>query len=60
MIGVGGAIDMWARRLPRAPRVMRWLGLEWIWRLIPEPRRLPKIGRAAVVLPFHALMDRTR
>jgi N-acetylglucosaminyldiphosphoundecaprenol N-acetyl-beta-D-mannosaminyltransferase len=60
MIGVGGAFDMWAGRLQRAPRLMRRLGLEWMWRLALEPRRLPRIARAAIVFPFHALMDHAR
>jgi N-acetylglucosaminyldiphosphoundecaprenol N-acetyl-beta-D-mannosaminyltransferase len=60
MIGVGGAFDMWAGRLPRAPRLMRRVGLEWMWRLALEPRRLPRIVRAAIVFPFYALTDRAR
>ena len=37
----GGAIlDFMARRFRRAPRVMRRLGLEWLFRLLLEPNRL--------------------
>jgi exopolysaccharide biosynthesis WecB/TagA/CpsF family protein len=37
----GGAIlDFLAHRVPRAPRVMRNLGLEWLFRLLIEPTRL--------------------
>ena len=59
MIGVGGAFDMWAGSKRRAPRAFRTLGLEWLWRLALEPRRLPRIIRATVVFPFLALFDRT-
>jgi N-acetylglucosaminyldiphosphoundecaprenol N-acetyl-beta-D-mannosaminyltransferase len=59
MIGVGGAFDMWAGSLRRAPRAFRTLGLEWLWRLALEPRRLPRIVRATVVFPALALFDRT-
>ena len=59
MIGVGGAFDMWAGSKRRAPRALRTLGLEWLWRLALEPRRLPRILRATVVFPILALFDRT-
>jgi N-acetylglucosaminyldiphosphoundecaprenol N-acetyl-beta-D-mannosaminyltransferase len=59
MIGVGGAFDMWAGSKRRAPRAFRTLGLEWVWRLALEPRRLPRIIRATVVFPVLAVFDRT-
>ncbi len=41
LIVCGGAIlDFLAGRVPRAPRALRRLGLEWAWRLAREPRRL--------------------
>ncbi len=41
LIVCGGAIlDFLAGRMPRAPRIVRGLGLEWAWRLAREPRRL--------------------
>ena len=58
VIGVGGAFDMWAGSKRRAPRAFRTLGLEWLWRLALEPRRLPRILRATVVFPVLALFDR--
>lgn len=39
-IGVGGLFDYYSGRIPRAPLWMRRLGLEWLFRLIQEPRRL--------------------
>jgi N-acetylglucosaminyldiphosphoundecaprenol N-acetyl-beta-D-mannosaminyltransferase len=36
---VGGAFDVWAGKLPRAPLPMRKIGLEWLWRLMLEPTR---------------------
>jgi N-acetylglucosaminyldiphosphoundecaprenol N-acetyl-beta-D-mannosaminyltransferase len=58
MIGVGGAFDMWAGSRRRAPRAFRRFGIEWLWRLALEPRRLPRILRATVVFPILALLDR--
>ena len=39
-IGVGGSFDVLAGELRRAPRALQRLGLEWLFRLIQEPRRL--------------------
>ncbi len=39
-IGVGATVDFVAGRVPRAPQWMRSSGLEWLYRLLQEPRRL--------------------
>ena len=39
-IGVGATIDFLAGTVRRAPRWMQRTGLEWIFRLLQEPRRL--------------------
>ena len=39
-IGCGAAIPFAAGALPRAPRWMQRAGLEWVYRLLSEPRRL--------------------
>jgi N-acetylglucosaminyldiphosphoundecaprenol N-acetyl-beta-D-mannosaminyltransferase len=40
MLGVGAAFDLNTGRLTQAPRWMRENGLEWLFRLCAEPRRL--------------------
>lgn len=40
LIGVGAAFDFYAGDVKRAPQWMRGTGLEWLHRLISEPRRL--------------------
>jgi N-acetylglucosaminyldiphosphoundecaprenol N-acetyl-beta-D-mannosaminyltransferase len=40
LLPVGAAFDFHSGRLRRAPRWMRRLGLEWLFRLAAEPRRL--------------------
>ena len=40
MIGVGAAFDFLAGTKPQAPRWMQRAGLEWLFRLVTEPRRL--------------------
>lgn len=39
-IGVGGLFDFFSGRIPRAPMWMREAGIEWVYRLSREPRRL--------------------
>lgn len=39
-MGVGGSLDVWAERTRRAPALLRRLHLEWMWRLVRDPRRL--------------------
>ena len=42
LVGVGAAFDFIAGVKPQAPRWMMRAGLEWLFRLITEPRRLWK------------------
>jgi len=42
MIGVGAAFDFHSGRVKQAPRWMQRSGLEWLYRLCSEPRRLAK------------------
>ncbi|MCA1202276.1 WecB/TagA/CpsF family glycosyltransferase [Priestia flexa] len=40
MIGVGAAFDYHADNIKRAPVIMQKISLEWLYRLIQEPKRL--------------------
>jgi N-acetylglucosaminyldiphosphoundecaprenol N-acetyl-beta-D-mannosaminyltransferase len=42
MIGVGAAFDFHAGVKPQAPRWLQRIGLEWLFRLCAEPRRLAR------------------
>jgi N-acetylglucosaminyldiphosphoundecaprenol N-acetyl-beta-D-mannosaminyltransferase len=39
-MGVGGTFDLVAGKTRRAPRWMQDMGLEWLFRLLQEPRRM--------------------
>jgi N-acetylglucosaminyldiphosphoundecaprenol N-acetyl-beta-D-mannosaminyltransferase len=41
-IGVGGLLDFYSGRIPRAPIWLRELGLEWFYRFYQEPGRMWK------------------
>ncbi len=62
-IGVGGTFDYLAGRVPRAPRWMRERGLEWLYRLVRQPSRFPRIVRVwqfGVITVCAALAGRLR
>jgi len=53
MLGVGGSFELIAGMTKRAPLLFQRLGLEWLWRLAVEPRRLWKrylVGNTVFVL----------
>lgn len=54
-MGVGGSFDFLAGTATRAPVVFRRVYLEWLWRLLLQPWRLPRILRATVVFPLLVL-----
>jgi beta-1,4-glucosyltransferase len=46
ILAVGALFDFVSGQIPRAPRILRTLRLEWFYRLIVEPRRL--VGRYTI------------
>jgi N-acetylglucosaminyldiphosphoundecaprenol N-acetyl-beta-D-mannosaminyltransferase len=53
-IGVGGALDVLAGKVRRAPAPVQRAGFEWAWRLAREPRRI----RRQAVLPAYWWRER--
>lgn len=52
-MGVGGLFDFYSGNIPRAPKWMRKMGIEWVWRLLMEPGRMWKryiVGNIAFVI----------
>ena len=50
MAGLGGALDVFSGKVRRAPRWMQKAGLEWLYRLIREPRRIGRMMRLPLFL----------
>jgi len=42
-MGVGGAFDFISGRIKRAPKFMQKIGLEWLWRLLLQPKRIKRV-----------------
>jgi len=61
MLGVGAAFDFHAGTIKRAPRWIQRIGLEWLYRVGAEPKRLAK--RALQYYPrfmWHVMIERGR
>lgn len=54
LVGIGGSLDFLAGKFRRAPAWMSQAGLEWIYRLMQEPRRLAEryLRRDPAFLPI--------
>lgn len=50
-IGVGGSLDVFSGKAKRAPRFVQKLKLEWLWRLLLNPKKISK----AKALPVFVL-----
>lgn len=63
-VGVGCVFDLWAGRTRRAPLWMQSAGLEWLHRLLAEPRRLAgrylSDGGWLLLIASRAVFDRAR
>ncbi|MFD2117016.1 WecB/TagA/CpsF family glycosyltransferase [Paenibacillus yanchengensis] len=59
IMGVGGSFDVLSGKLKRAPKVVQKLRLEWLFRLLQEPKRF---GRMLVLPKFvlHVLKDKEK
>jgi N-acetylglucosaminyldiphosphoundecaprenol N-acetyl-beta-D-mannosaminyltransferase len=60
VMGVGGAFDFIAGKTMRAPRVIRRMGCEWLWRFFHQPRRARRIWNALVVFPWYVVRYNSR
>lgn len=49
-IGVGGTLDIWAGVKKRAPKFIQKVGLEWLYRVIIEPKRIFRILKIFIFL----------
>ncbi len=49
-IGLGGSLDVFAGTVKRAPEGWQKLGLEWLYRLLKEPRRVGRMAKLPLFL----------
>ena len=56
-MGIGGAFDFISEKKKRAPGFLRAIGLEWLFRVIIEPKRINRIFNATIKFPLLLLKD---
>lgn len=56
-IGLGGTFDFIAGAVSRAPHILRNLNLEWLYRLIVEPKRLKRVLTAFPVFSVKVFLS---
>ena len=49
-VGLGGSLDVFAGTVKRAPEAWQKLGLEWLYRLIKEPKRIGRMAKLPLFL----------
>jgi N-acetylglucosaminyldiphosphoundecaprenol N-acetyl-beta-D-mannosaminyltransferase len=59
-IGVGGTFDYLAGKISRAPKWLRLIGLEWLFRLIKEPKRIRRIYNAIVKFGYLVIKQKMK
>ena len=52
MVGLGGSLDVFAGVVDRAPEGFQKLGLEWLYRLMKEPKRFGRMAKLPLVLVY--------
>jgi len=50
LVGLGGALDVFAGEIKRAPKAWRKLGLEWFYRLVTQPSRFGRMAKLPLFL----------
>ena len=58
-MGVGGSFDFIAGILPRPPKLIRDIGLGWLWRGFTKPGHWRRIFRATIIFPLLILKSRS-
>ena len=54
-IGIGGAFDFISGTVKRAPKILQFFGLEWLYRLFQEPKRIKRMYNATFVFLWYNL-----
>ena len=54
MLGLGGSLDIYSETLKRAPAFYCKIGMEWLYRLFQEPKRIGRMARLPLFLGLAA------
>lgn len=59
-VGVGGSLDVWSGKTRRAPRLMRMLNMEWVYRIAKEPWRIRRTYKSLPLFVVKVLLSRDK
>ena len=59
LVGLGGCLDVFSGQVQRAPEAFQKLGLEWLHRLIKDPRRIGRMAKLPLFL-VHAAGEKNK
>lgn len=59
-MAVGGSLDYYVGVVKPVPPIFVELGIEWLWRLIQEPKRIKRIFNAVIVFPLKVVLQGSR
>lgn len=60
IISIGGSLDVWSGKKLRAPEIVRNYHLEWLFRLITEPKRIVRILKTLPEFVWMVILTRTQ
>ena len=59
-VGVGGTFDVLSGTKKRAPKVFQKLGLEWLYRIVKEPKRIKRFYDNNVKFMFKLFINKDK
>ena len=60
-VGIGGSLDLISEFTKRAPRLIREIGLEWLWRLVHNPKKhFARVVNAIIVFPWLVIREKLK
>lgn len=58
LFAAGGSLDYYSGKASVPPKFIANIGLEWLWRVVHEPKRIIRIFRALIIFPILVVFDR--
>lgn len=56
-MGIGGSLDYYSGYVKPVPKLFEDFRLEWLWRLIQNPKRIGRILNAVIIFPMKVILS---
>jgi N-acetylglucosaminyldiphosphoundecaprenol N-acetyl-beta-D-mannosaminyltransferase len=57
-MGVGGTFSYYSGKMAFPPKWMEKANLEWLWRVLSQPKRIGRIIQATIIFPFRVYLQK--